>query len=170
MHNPDVSHDVSQSPPTAALSRPAQIDCEKGCGLWLTSVSLRWTSLSKPWTTRFPEASHEPIKPGKSMIWGARHCTLGVSRGLRGFVQHVCKHHLHQAPHTMKGGECGDNTHENQRRPERAVHVPQHRVSPHRLRALRARLCGISDAYRRRLSAGLHHTPSHGASLIVVGR
>jgi hypothetical protein len=170
MHNPDVSHDVSQSPAIAAISRPAQIACGKGCGLWLTSVSLRWTTLSKPWTTRCPEASHEPIKPGKSTIWGTRHCTLGVSRGLRGFVQHVCKHHLHHAPHTMKGGECGDNTHENQRRPERAVHVPQHRVSPHRLRSLRARLCGISDAHRRRLRAELHHAPSHGAGLIVVGR
>ena len=170
MHNPDISHDVSQSPANAALSRPAQIDCGKGCGLWLRSVSLRWTSLSKPWTTRFPEASHEPIKPGKSRILGTRHCTLGVSRGLRGFVQHVCKHHLHHAPHTMKGGECGDNTHENQRRPDCAVYVTQHRVSPHRLRSLRARLCGISDAHRRRLRAELHHTPSHGAGLIVVGR
>jgi hypothetical protein len=170
MHNPDVSHDVSQSPTTAALSRPAQIACGKSCGLRLTSVSLRWTTLSKPWTTRCPEASHEPIKPGKSMILGARHCTLGVSRGVRGFVHHVCKHHLHHAPHTMKGGECGDNTHENQRRPERAVHITQHRVSPHRVRALRARLRGISDAHRRRLRTGLHHTPSLNTSNLVVGR
>jgi hypothetical protein len=170
MHNPDVSHDVSQSPTTAAFSRPAQIACGKGCGLWLTTITLRWTSLSKPWTTQSSEASHEPIKPGKSMILGTRHCTLGVSRGLRGFVQHVCKHHLHHAPHTMKGGECGGNTHENQRRADCAVHVTQHRVSPHRVRALRARLCGISDAHRRRLRSGLHHAPSHDAGLIVVGR
>jgi len=170
MHNPDVSHDVSQSSTTPALSRPAQIACGKSCGLWFTSVSLRWTSHSKPWTTRCAEASHEPIKPGNSMIWGTRHCTLGVSRGLRGFVQHVCKHHLHHAPHTTKGGECGDNTHENQRRPERAVHVPQHRLPPHRLRALRARLCGISDAHRRRLRAGLHNAPTRDASNVVVGR
>jgi hypothetical protein len=170
MHDPDVSHDVSQSPVIAALSRPAQIACGKGCGLWLTTITLRWTTLSKPWTTRCLEASHEPIKPGKSMIWGTRSCTLGVSRGLRGFVQHVCKHHLHHAQHTMKGGECGGNTHEDQRRPKRTVHVTQHRVSPHRVRALRARLCGISDAYRRRLRAGLHHAPSHVASNLVVGR
>ena len=170
MHNPNVSHDVSQSPTTAAISRPAQIDCGKGCGLWLTTITLQWTNHSKPWTTPFPETPHEPIKPGKSAIWGIRHCSLGVSRSLRGFVQHVCKHHLHHAPHTMKGGECGDNTHENQRRPERAVDVPQHRVPTHRVRALRARLCGISDAHRRRLRAGIHHTPSHGAGLFVVGR
>ncbi len=170
MHNPDVSHDVSQSPKTAAISRPAQIACGKGCGLWLTTITLRWTTLSKPWTTRCPEASHEPIKPGKSRILEAEYCSSGVSRGLRGFVQHVCKHHLHQAPHMMKGGECGDNTHENHRRADCTVHVTQYRVSPHRVRALRACLCGISDAHRRRLSAGLHHAPSHGARHIMVGR
>jgi hypothetical protein len=170
MHNLDVSHDVSQSPTSAALSRPAQISCGKGCGLWLTSVSLRWTTLSKPWTTQSFELPHEPIKPGKSRIIATRSCTLGVSRGLRGFVQHVWKHHLHHAPHTMKGGECGDNTHENQRRADCPVDVPQHCVSPHRVRALRARLCGISDAHRRRLSAGLHHTPSLNTSNLVVGR
>jgi hypothetical protein len=170
MHNPDVSHDVSQSPTTAALSRPAQIDCGKGCGLWLTTITLQWTNHSKPWTTPFPETPHEPIKPGKSAIWGTRHCSLGVSRSLRGFVQHVCKHHLHHAPHTMKGGECGDNTHENQRRADCPVHVTQHRLPPHRVRALRACLCGISDAHRRRLRTGLHHAPSFITSNLVVGR
>ena len=170
MHFPDVSHDVSQTSKNSLSFRCDEFPCVQRCGLRLTTVTLRWTSHSKPWTTRCSDTSDTPEKPGNSMIYGSRATTLGVSWGLRGFVQHVCKHHLRQAPHTMKGGECGGDSHEDQRRPVGAVHVPQHRVPPHRVGALRARLCGIRDAHRRRLSAGLHRTPSLNTSNLVVGR
>ena len=170
MHFPDVSHDVSRTSQTLPSFWHAQVSCVQRCGLWLTTVTLRWTSQSKPWTTRPSNHSDAPEKPVKSMISVGLAIRLRVSCGLRGFVQHVCKHHLRQAPHTMKGGECGGDSHEDQRRPVGAVHVPQHRVPPHRVGALRARLCGIRDAHRRRLSAGLHRTPSLNTSNLVVGR
>ncbi len=170
MHNPDVSHDVSQSPTTAALSRPAQIACGKGCGLRLTTVTLRWTSHSKPWTTRSSNHSGTPEKPVKSMILVGQATTLGVSWGLRGFVQHVCKHHLHQAQHTMKGGECGGDSYEDQRRPVDAVHFTQHRLSSPRRGRTRARVPGLSDPDRRRLCAGLHPTPPRTAGTSRAGR
>lgn len=170
MHFPDVSHDVSQTSKNSLSFRCDEFPCVQRCGLWLTTGTLRWTSHSKPWTTRTSNYSDTPEKPGISMIFVGLAIPLRVSWGLRGFVQHVCKHHLRQAPHTTKGGERGGDSYEDQRRPVDAVRFPQHRVPSHRLRALRARLCGISDAHCRRLRAGLHRTPSLNTSNLVVGR
>lgn len=170
MHFPDVSHDVSQTSKNSLSFRCDEFPCVQRCGLWLTTVTLRWTSHSKPWTTRCSNHPHIPEKPVKSMILGGRATTLGVSRGLRGFVQHVCKHQLHQATHTEKGGECGGDSYQDQRCPVDAVRFPQHRLSPPRRGRTRARVPGLSDPDRRRLRAGLHHAPTCTAGTSRAGR
>ena len=87
-----------------------------------------------------------------------------------GYIHEMCNHHLHPVPHMMKGGECGGNTHADQRRPVDTVHFPQHRLSPPRRRRTRTRLSGLSDPYRRRLRAGLHPTPPRTTSTSRLGR
>lgn len=82
----------------------------------------------------------------------------------------MCNHYLRQAQHTMKGGECGGNTHADQRRPVDACHLTQHRLSPPRRRRTRTRLSGLSDPNRRRLSAGLHPTSPRTTSASRAGR
>ena len=158
MHFPDVSLDVSHGGKNIFSGSCAQI-CAKACGMRWTSPSKRWTTVS----SQVAERLKKPANKGMSSRFGHEFCSKAL-------VLHICNHQLHRAQHTMKGGECGDNTHADQRRTVCAVHVTQHRVPPHRLRALRAGLCGISDAHRRRLRAGLHHAPSLNASNIMVGR
>jgi hypothetical protein len=179
---------------TSHSTRPKP--CGKPCELvfattnfWGIRLTILWTGTSSAPDNREnrPACSQPPslTKPSKSVgfegvddtyqqfgtvLEGAFRVKKLCKNPCSGYIHDVCNHLLHQSQQMMKGGECGDNTHEDQRRPICAGHVPQHRVPPHRLRALRTRLCGISDAYRRRIRPGLHHAPSHGASNVVVGR
>ncbi len=170
MHNLDVSHDVSHTHPFVPSVEHADRVCALGCGRQCISGFWQCKSGPNQWTTHtteFTKCFKTPVNTSVLPLALAR----TAARSLPGsHVRQVCKHHLHQARQTMKGGECGGNTHANQRRPDRACYLTQHRLSPPRSRRTRTRTAWLRHPHRRRISPGLHSTPPGATNTSRAGR
>ena len=170
MHNLDVSHDVSRTHPFAPPVEHADKVCALGCGRQCTTSFWQCTSASNQWTTHTTEVTKNLKSPVNTSVLRIL-VSLAAARSLPGrHVGEVCNHHLHQSQHTMKGGEDGGNTHAHQRRPVRACHLAQHRLSPPRSGRTRTCLPRLSHPHCRRVCAGLHSTPSGSKNTTWTGR
>lgn len=170
MHNLDVSHDVSRTGPVRPPVEHADNVCEQGCAWPCISDFLLCKRGSNQWITHTTEFTRNPKTPVNTSVLPivvamAADCLLHV-----GPVWQVCNHRLHQVDQTMRGGECGGNTHANQRRPERTCHLPQHRLSPPRSGRTRTRTSWLRHPHCRRIRAGLYSTPSRAHRTSWTGR
>lgn len=170
MHNLNVSQDVSRTCPFAPSVVHADQVCEQPCEWMSRNGCWLWKRGSKQWTTRATDFTNALRSIVNTTVL-PRVVGAFVARPLsEGLVGVVCNDHLHHARQTMKGGECGGNTHANQRRPVRAFHLTQHRISPPRRRRTRTRLPWLSHPHCRRICAGLHSTTPRATNTSWAGR